>query len=163
MKVWIGAGSNQEAVENLRRGVDLLRDVINVTGISQVYQSDAVAGDSAAYLNAVVSAETELTLPELKAALVAIEDRCGRVRWQADGTKSKVVTLDFDILLADDVREYQYGEKVYALPHPDIRRHAHTAIPLSDLFPGWIDPESGMSLRAIIKRMDVSGLALWSN
>jgi 2-amino-4-hydroxy-6-hydroxymethyldihydropteridine diphosphokinase len=160
MRVWIGIGSNQDAAINLQRGIDLLREAVTVCAISKVYESAAAGFLAANYLNAVAEIETALSLPDLKAVLVRIEDQCGRKRRDRWGRKSKRVALDFDILLAEGVLRYEYGAKLYALPHPDIRKYAHTAVPLADLLPDWIDSDSGRSLQDLIKGMDVSGLVV---
>lgn len=161
MRVWLGVGSNQDAAVNLRRGIDLLRDAVQVNAISTVYESGAVGGTVANYLNAVVEIESALSLADLKAVLVRIEDQCGRKRHDFWGRKSKRVALDFDILLAEGASHYEYGGKGYDLPHADIRKYAHAAVPLAELLPDWIDVESGRTLHEMAAAMELGDLVVW--
>jgi 2-amino-4-hydroxy-6-hydroxymethyldihydropteridine diphosphokinase len=148
---YIGLGSNHEVEANLKRGINLLGQKVTVTAVSPVYESAPVNdSDTAPYLNAAVAIETEMQPHDIKSLLVEIEDECGRIRIDADGKKSKVVTLDFDLLLyGASVTSYEYNAKTYHLPHDDILKYAHVAIPLADIAGDFVHPETNHTIALI--------------
>jgi 2-amino-4-hydroxy-6-hydroxymethyldihydropteridine diphosphokinase len=152
---YIGVGSNHEAETNLRKGIALLRKKFLVTAVSPVYESAPVnKSDTAPYLNAAVAIETDMQPHEIKSLLVEIENECGRVRIDAEGKKSKVVTLDFDLLLYGDcVTSYEFNEKTYHLPHNDILKYAYVAIPLADIADDFVHPTTKQTIYTIAKQL----------
>lgn len=166
--VYLGVGSNHQADVNLRQGVRLLRGRVTVVRVSSVYESAAQDAAAPAYLNAAIAVQTALSAAELKAALVEIEDACGRVRRDAQGSKSRIVALDFDILLYGDAAlTYHHAGRAYALPHDDILRYAHAAIPLAEIAPNVLHPTRGETIAqlalqwggaALERRNDLAGL-----
>jgi len=56
-------------------------------------------------------------------------------------------TLDLDLLLHGD---HVVSSDALKLPHPDIRARAFVAIPLLELAPDLILPDSGTPLRSIV-------------
>lgn len=153
--VYIGVGSNHNAAANMRKGIHQLREKVRILRLSPVYESRAEeTADAPNYWNAAVAIETALAPAALKAVLVQIEDACGRVRRDADGQKSKIVALDFDILLYEDrTISYDYDGKSYALPHPDIVKYAHTTVPLADITPDRVHPTSGQTIAVLASRL----------
>lgn len=157
---YIGVGSNHDAATNLKKGIDLLREKVTVTAVSPVYESAPVNdNDSAPYLNAAVAIETDMPPHEIKSLLVEIENECGRVRVDTEGKKSKVVALDFDLLLCGDtVTTYELNQKIYHLPHEDILKYAHVAIPLADIAGDVIHPETKRTISVIAEGFPYHGM-----
>jgi 2-amino-4-hydroxy-6-hydroxymethyldihydropteridine diphosphokinase len=158
---YIGLGSNHEAEANLKKGINLLGQKVTVTAVSTVYESAPVNNsDTAPYLNAAVAIETQLQPHDIKSLLVEIENDCGRVRVDTDGKKSKVVTLDFDLLLyGDTVMSYEFNEKTYHLPHDDILKYTHVAIPLADIAGEFVHPEMKQTIFSIATQLDTSAIS----
>jgi 2-amino-4-hydroxy-6-hydroxymethyldihydropteridine diphosphokinase len=157
---YIGLGSNYETETNFKKGMQLLSETFTVTAISPVYESAPVGNsNNLPYLNAAIAIETELQPHELKEHLVAIEDECERVRIDAEGNKSKIVTLDCDLLLyGDAITSYEFSGKTYHLPHDDILKYAHVAIPLTDIAAEVIHPETGQPISAIAAEFTHHGI-----
>jgi 2-amino-4-hydroxy-6-hydroxymethyldihydropteridine diphosphokinase len=157
---YIGVGSNHEAETNLKKGIALLREKVTVIAVSPVYESALVSNsDSAPYLNAAVAIETDIQPHELKSLLVEIENECGRVRFDAEGKKSKIVALDFDLLFYRDVvTSYEFNQKTYHLPHDDILKYAHAAVPLADIAGDVIHPETKQTISELAKGFAHHGL-----
>jgi 2-amino-4-hydroxy-6-hydroxymethyldihydropteridine diphosphokinase len=159
-RLYIGMGSNHRPEDKFRCGMRLLREqeLITVLRTSPVYETPPAGnGHSAAYLNAVIAIETPLQLIEIKVLLQNIEAQCGRVRRDADGTSSSQVALDLDILLFNDwAGYYNVGETMRQIPSPDIYRHAHIAIPLSDLLPDVTLGTKETPLRDVAEAFDTS-------
>jgi 2-amino-4-hydroxy-6-hydroxymethyldihydropteridine diphosphokinase len=159
-RLYIGLGSNYQPEDKLACGMQLLReqDTLTVLAVSPVYETPPVGnGGSPAYLNAVIAIETSLALIEMKVLLQNIEAQCGRVRRDADGTPSQDVALDLDILLFNDwAGYYNVGETMRQIPNPDIYRHAHVALPLSDLLPDVTLGAQQKPLRELAEAFDTA-------
>lgn len=160
-RVCIAVGSNQDAQANMQSGIKHLTERVPVLAASPVYESSAQGDDSAPpYLNAAVMIETELDPASLKVLLREIEDTQGRIRRLPDGSKSRMVALDFDILLYGQVVG-EYGGGV--LPHPDILSRSYAVVPLAEIAPDWIHPVTGETITAIAGRFLDSDLELRSD
>lgn len=125
---YLGVGTNENREAHLRGGIERLSHIGRVLALSTVYQSEAVGGGSP-YWNAVIVLETSLDSLRLKDELRTIEQQEGRIKQLPDGTKSKVVTLDLDILCGGD-----------AVPHPDLLTRAYVALPMAELAPEGVHP-----------------------
>ncbi|MFN7086942.1 MAG: 2-amino-4-hydroxy-6-hydroxymethyldihydropteridine diphosphokinase [Burkholderiales bacterium] len=104
---------------------------------SSLYRSAPVGYlDQPDFVNAVVQIETGLEPRELLAALLAIEQRHGRVRDFANAPR----TLDLDIVL--------FGERVLheeglTIPHPRMHERAFVVVPLAEIAPDAPVPGRG--------------------
>ena len=88
------------------------------------------------FLNAAVLLDTDLAPQALLDALLAIEQRAGRVRAERNGPR----TLDLDLLHMDDV---QLDDERLTLPHPRIAERAFVLLPLNDIAPDLRLPGQG--------------------
>jgi 7,8-dihydro-6-hydroxymethylpterin-pyrophosphokinase len=84
--------------------------------------------------------------------LYEIEQALGRVR-SAD--KSAPRTIDLDITLFDD-QVLELGQR--HVPDPDLLRHPHIAVPMADLAPQYVHPETGQTLKEIAEGLPSAGL-----
>lgn len=145
--VYLSIGSNDSAADNLRRGVRLLAEQVDLLAASRVYETAPVGGGSAHYLNAALLIDTRLSRETLKAQLRQIEAACGRVRRDAEGRKSTVVVLDLDIVI--------YGDEA---PDDDLTRYAHVAVPMADIAPDLIPAGESKPLHTLAQRFAKSDL-----
>jgi 2-amino-4-hydroxy-6-hydroxymethyldihydropteridine diphosphokinase len=81
-----------------------------------------------------------------------IEERLGRVRGP---DKYAARTIDLDIALCGDIT---LGEPDLTIPDPDIHTRAFLAVPLFELAPQAVLPDSGEALRAIAQTLDLQGM-----
>lgn len=157
-RVYIAAGSNVEPEKNLPAGIHLLKTWFNVIAVSPLYESRPVDGgpDDPPFLNAVMYLETYVFLDLFRKRLRMIERRMGRVRYDAEGNKSKAVTFDLDVLLFND----EINRSVYEpLPHPAVLKYAHVVVPLADIAPDKRHPLTGETFAEIAARFrDTPGL-----
>ncbi len=155
-RVFISMGSNIDAEANLAAAVLRLEelDAIEVVATSRVYETAPVGTvDQPNFLNAALLIRTPLSAEDLKAGpLREVERGLGRVR-TAD--KNAPRTIDLDIALYNyDVLDV-CGRHV---PDPDLLARAHIAVPLADLAPYYVHPETGETLEEIAARLLAEGI-----
>lgn len=141
-RVVVAIGSNLgERFANIQGAVDALADTpdLFVTGISGVYESDAVDSPAEAgpFLNAVVLADTTLPARRLMERALAIEDAFDRER---SDIRNAPRTLDVDLIVVGDRRS---DEDFLQLPHPRARERAFVLQPWHDLEPDAVLPDAG--------------------
>lgn len=157
-RVYIGVASNVQPAINLVDGIRLMHTWFNIIAVSPVYESLPVGGspDDPIYLNAVIYIETYTYLELLRKRLKGLERLMGRVRQETSEGLPQGVTLDLDILLFNNETDYSV---ITPLPHPDLTRYAHAAVPLADLAPDLRHPITGETLAVIAARFrDTPGL-----
>ncbi len=101
-----------------------------------------------AFVNAAVQLDTALAPHALLDALLAIEQRAGRVRAERNGPR----TLDLDLLHIDGV---QLDDARLALPHPRMAERAFVLLPLHDLAPDL--PLPGGTVAQLLAGLDLAG------
>jgi 2-amino-4-hydroxy-6-hydroxymethyldihydropteridine diphosphokinase len=144
-RVFVSVGSNVDPEDNVTRGLRLLDDEIGIRGISTFYRTPALGRpQDPPFANGVVEVGDALGPFDLKKLLQQIEQAVGRER---DADRYAPRTLDLDLIL--------YGDRVSSsdalmLPHPDIRERNFVAIPLLELAPDLVLPDSGMPLRSVV-------------
>ena len=155
-RAFISIGSNIEPEKNMSRGLELLAGLCEITEVSPVYVTKPVGStDQPAFLNAAVIVNTPLSASALKQdVLLPIENKLKRVRVE---DKFAPRTLDLDIVLFDyDVIDVN-GRHI---PDPDILRYAHIAVPLADVAPYYVHPETGQALNEIAASIPREGISL---
>lgn len=110
--------------------------------------------DQPAFVNACALVETSLAPRALLAALLAIEQRHGRVREVPNGPR----TLDLDIVLHGDSALHEPGLTV---PHPRAHERAFVLVPLLEVWPEASLPGRGAaaSFRAAVAGQAIEKLA----
>ncbi len=136
-RVFVSVGSNVDPEKNVTRALRLLNDELGIRAISTFYRTPALnRPQDPPFVNGVVEVGDALGPLDLKKVLQNIERTVGRER-TADRYAPR--TVDLDLLL--------YGDRV---THPDIRERPFVAIPLLELAPDLILPDSGKALRSIV-------------
>jgi 2-amino-4-hydroxy-6-hydroxymethyldihydropteridine diphosphokinase len=155
--VYVSLGSNIEPEKNLAAAIQLLRERCVVLALSSAYRTPPMGfTEQADFLNMAVKLTTPLSPLDFKSSVLApIEQRLGRVRDPLN--KNAPRTIDLDISLWDDA-VLDYGEKLWHIPEPDILRFAHVAVPLAEIAPDYVHPETGETLKHIAARFDTSGM-----
>jgi 2-amino-4-hydroxy-6-hydroxymethyldihydropteridine diphosphokinase len=109
-----------------------------------------VSPDQPRYLNGVVVGDTSLTARALLDQLLAIEQSAGRTRPSPLAPR----TLDLDLILFGQERIREAG---LVVPHPRFRERLFVLEPLAEVAPGWIDPDSGAAVRALLQQARRAG------
>lgn len=144
-RVFIGVGSNLEPERHVPRALELLAERAELVRVSTFYRNAALnRPEQPDFLNGVVCIHTDIEPHRLKSDVLRdIERQLGRRR-TAD--KYAARSIDLDILL--------YGDAVWAdeeltVPDPDIRERPFLAVPLLELAPDLILPDSGVPLATL--------------
>ena len=144
-RVFVGVGSNLGPEKNVTHGLRLLHAELGVRGVSTFYRTPALdRPQDPPYANGVVEVGDALGPLDLKVLLERLERTLGR-----EPTEDRYAprTLDLDLLLHGD---RVLSSDAMTLPHPDIRTRAFVAIPLLELAPDLVLPDSGLPLRSIV-------------
>ena len=144
-RVFIAIGSNIEPAENVRKAIPLLAREARIVAVSTFYRTKPLDRPGQPdFYNGVVEIETDTPPLELKQdVLRRIEQELWRT-WDAD--KRSARTIDLDIVV--------YGDLVLAegnvrIPDPEIAVRPFLAIPLAELAPGMLLPDTGRGVAEI--------------
>lgn len=136
--IFLGLGSNLQPEKNLPLGVRELAQRFVLLKVSPVYRNQAVGFDGEDFLNAVVSASTDMTVDEVCRTCEEIHDLAGR---QRDKGAFVSRTLDIDLLLyGQDIIEARH------VPRRDILSYSFVLRPLAEIAPDLVHPETGKSM-----------------
>lgn len=155
-KVYISLGSNIGDRENfLIRALDALPDEIHITKRSSIYETVPWGfEDQGDFLNQIVEVETSLNPHELMRILKDIEKDMGREKNFKYGPRK----IDLDVLFFDDAIIH---DEDLAIPHPMIPNRAFVLIPLNEIAPDFIHPESGKSVSELTENISKKGVGLY--
>lgn len=149
--VFVALGSNIEPERHLAQAVRRLAMHCELLGVSSVYRTPPQGfADQPDFLNLAVMLRTPLTPADFKRQVLdVIERELGRQR--DPHNKNAPRTIDLDIALWGD-GVFEYGDKPWRVPDPDILRFAHVALPLAELAPDFLHPVERVPLSAIAAR-----------
>ena len=106
-----------------------------LTRQSSLYRSAPVDSAGPDYINAVAEIQTRLSAPELLLRLQRLEADAGRERPYRNAPR----TLDLDLLLFGDAR---IDSAALQVPHPRMQQRAFVLVPLAEIAPGRVAPQS---------------------
>jgi len=136
----LGLGSNIQPAENVPRALELLCQQVTLLALSRAWETPAVGTPGPDFYNAAALVKSSLPPDRLKQEVIRkIEAEIGRVR-SAD--KNAPRPIDIDILTIDN-----------QVLDEDIFRHAYLAIPVAELQPWLISPETGESITEVAQRL----------
>lgn len=149
-RAYLSLGSNIAPERNLPAAVTQLARFGKVQAASTVWQSAPVGLlEQPDFLNAAILLATPLPAQALRESAIAeIEAGLGRVRTE---NKNAPRTMDIDIMLFNrDV--ISLGER--RIPDPEVLERPFVAIPLAEIAPDYVHPETGQTLRQIAGHFD---------
>jgi 2-amino-4-hydroxy-6-hydroxymethyldihydropteridine diphosphokinase len=134
--IYISLGSNIRPEENLPHSAVMLDRFGQVIASSMVWETAPVGTAGPSFLNAALLLQANYPPALLKSLVLRrIEIEMGRIR---TFNKYAPRPIDLDILIAD-------GQII----EPGLWSRAHLAVPLAELLPDLLHPESGMRLKEI--------------
>lgn len=151
---YIAVGSNMDPEKHIRRALELLLRQVELAAISTFYETDPIlapgerpvrrSAQNPAYWNGVWAVRTAMDPAQLKKEILRpIEETLGRQRNQQ---KYAPRTIDLDLILVDGLPGDDSG---IAQPHPEIRERPFVAIPLLEISPDLILPDTGERLGSL--------------
>ena len=156
--IYLSLGSNLGDREGIiTRAVEALdRAGVRAVRQSSLYATEPVGPVAQPwFLNSVVKAETGLMPRQLLRAVQQVERGLGRRRDVEGGP----LTIDIDILLYGSSVIHAAGLEV---PHPRMSERRFVLVPLCELEPGLIHPQSGRSVEELLAETgDRSQVRLW--
>ena len=143
--VYIAVGSNIEPERNIAEALDRLKRYVHIKAISTFYRTAPIGQpEQSAFLNGVWQIDTVRTALALKfGVLRQIESKLGRVRTE---DKYAARTIDLDIAVYGDA---VINEPDLHIPDPDIRQRPFIAVPLLELAPSLVLPDTGERLSSL--------------
>lgn len=155
-------------------GIHRLRELsLGAMRISPLYVTPAFpAGAGPDFVNAAVMFVSDLTAPDLLAALHLIEAAAGRSRAARWGER----TLDLDLIALDDEiwpdaatqdqwrnlapeAQTSVAPDQLILPHPRLQDRSFVLVPLADIAPDWRHPRLGQSVVQMLDRLPAADRA----
>lgn len=151
--VVLGLGTNiGDTVGHLRGAIGELSKIMSITAVSPIYLTPPWGvTDQPDFHNLCLTAQTELSPQDLLNKIKSIEFKLGRrpnVRW---GPR----IIDIDILFYDDLVLHQIRLNI---PHASIPDRAFVLVPLLDIAPEWVHPETGQTVAEMATAVDQSGI-----
>jgi dihydroneopterin aldolase/2-amino-4-hydroxy-6-hydroxymethyldihydropteridine diphosphokinase len=160
-QAFIAVGSNIEPEENIPRAIDLLARQVHLCALSTFYRTPPLAAPQPHYgtasqpdfYNGIVSVETSRPPLDLKwQVLRPIEASLGRRR---TSDKFAPRPIDLDLLLFGDLI---YNTPDLVLPDPEIPHRPFLAIPLLELAPTLILPDTRLALSQLAQKISTATL-----
>lgn len=152
-RVAIALGSNLgDRAAHLDYAVSRLATILDALRVSRYITTEPVGvpGRQPMFLNAAAVGETARSPGQVLEALLAIERERGRERPFAGAAR----TLDLDlVLMGSRVIE----EPGLVVPHPRFRERRFVLEPLADLAPDLVDPVTGLTVAALLARLNSRG------
>jgi 2-amino-4-hydroxy-6-hydroxymethyldihydropteridine diphosphokinase len=151
---YLALGSNLEPERHLPEAVRRLAQVGQVRAASAVWETAPVGfADQPNFLNAALLLATPLGAQDLCTRIIpALEAALGRVRTQ---NKNGPRTIDVDLVLFNQ-EVLDLGHR--HIPDPDIATRPFLAIPLAEIAPDYVHPETGETLRVMADRLAPVGM-----
>lgn len=153
---YLALGSNIEPERHLPAAVAYLAQFGRVSAVSTVWETPPLGlAQQPNFLNAAVVLETPLSAQALRLeAIATIEAALGRVRTE---NKNAPRTIDIDIMLFNrDIIQVNQRR----IPDPEILERPFVAIPLAEIAPDYVHPETGQTLQMIAAQFDPTSASM---
>ncbi|MDR8392870.1 2-amino-4-hydroxy-6-hydroxymethyldihydropteridine diphosphokinase [Aliifodinibius sp. S!AR15-10] len=144
----IGVGSNVgDRLRHLSKAKSFLAELSKSTiTFSSIYICEPVGPSERNFFNAVITLQTDLAPSPFIRRLKEYEAEHGR---PADHPRWSPRTIDLDIIAYDDL---VIQKDNLIIPHPEYRRRLFVLLPLRELNPGWVDPETRQPVDDLVRQ-----------
>lgn len=154
-RVAIAIGSNiGDRQGNVNAAIHRLPSYVTIDRLSSVYETKPVGfTEQPDFLNLACTGWTSLDPQTLRRGLAKIERQIGRRLSVPLGPRA----IDLDLLLYDDLIS---RDESCTIPHPGLRARAFVLIPLAEIAPELVDPQSGKTIGELAAAVDRAAVAL---
>jgi len=132
--VFVSIGSNLEPRKHIAMALETLRERYGSIKLSPVYETEAVGFSGRAFLNLIISLESDEPADKTKKIFKEIEADLGRIKRESNFSPRRI---DLDIILYGNAIIHQPGLE---LPSKEIDKYAFVLQPLADLVPEMLYP-----------------------
>jgi len=102
------------------------------------------------FLNIVLKIETNMSVIELLKICNLIEQKLGRIR----SKKNDPRTCDIDIIdYNNKILDFKYNNLDFSVPHKELVYRSFVLMPLQEILPKWIHPETSDSIEDLVNRL----------
>ncbi len=153
-RVFLSIGSNINRERNLPAAVHLLRARVPVVAVSAVYETAPRGTEQQlCFFNAAILIETQMGPKEIKERVIGEVEKALERQRQAD--KNAPRTIDIDIALFNDaVLDYVPADgRTRHIPDLDLLQSVYAIVPIAELAPEQLHPETGEQLKTIATRL----------
>ncbi len=147
-EVYLALGSNVgDSRHFIDEAIKLLSSSITNIVRAPIYKSKAVGyTDQADFFNTIVQCQTNLSPGKLLKFIKDVEKQVGRVERFRWGPRE----IDIDIIF--------YGQEMVqkeglTIPHPRFRERDFVLLPLCDLSPNIVDPETKLTVKKLLEKL----------
>jgi len=137
-----------DRLENLARAIQELTDtkVLRLRRASSIYETEPVGYEAQPlFLNMVIQVTTALKPRRLLQVTQKVENEMGRVRHGRWGPR----VIDIDLLFYED---QMVKEPELVIPHPQLALRRFVLVPLAEIAPGFVAPDSGLPVAQLLAR-----------
>ncbi|MFA7273310.1 MAG: 2-amino-4-hydroxy-6-hydroxymethyldihydropteridine diphosphokinase [Crocinitomicaceae bacterium] len=148
-KVFIALGSNLgDRKDNIEKAIHKIQaEIGELIHSSSLFENQAQGFESnTLFLNACIEIETTYNSFEILEKLQSIEKLLGRI--PKNGNEYESRKIDLDIIFFD--QEIIQTDSLI-VPHPLFRQRDFVLIPLNEIAPKSIDPETGLTIFQLTK------------
>lgn len=154
---YLGLGSNLgDRIENLVTALELISAQAIVELLSSIYETEPVGfKEQPLFLNAACRISTVLNPEQLLKLAKEIESSHGR----EISFRNAPRPIDIDILLYDNIIVKKAN---LTIPHPRLTERAFVLIPLAEIAPEVLHPESYLTIKQILDSLkNLDGIRKW--
>jgi len=144
---YLSVGSNKgDKLKNIKELLKLIRkeDFVKIVSLSSLYETEPVGyKDQDNFYNFCIKIKSRLKPKKLIEWIKSMEKKLGR----ETGIKWGPRTIDVDILYYDDMIINEHGLNI---PHPEIQNRKFVLIPLLEIEPKLVSPDSGKKVKSLL-------------
>jgi len=151
--VYLALGTNlEDRAANLKEAIASLTPQMVLKAKSHVYETPPWGyEDQPKFLNQVVMVQTYLEPEQLLKHIKRLEVALGRKASFPNGPR----LIDIDILFYDDL---VLNTSILTIPHPRLQERGFVLLPLMDIAPDLVHPETKKSVSEMVVSCNLAGI-----